>query len=198
MSIKKILSISLAIILIFSLDFYVNKKRPIKTIVFIVLMSLEKEDVLMSLEKEDVLVSLEKEDVPIPLNYLGREALIVKQYGGPSILGTWEKPSAEKELSLEEPILINYSGFDPEDFNNYFQNEINKKLSINPSKKLQYKSNPTQKYSKLLSSHFHLLLMFDRHLTNKEISILQTINQVYIKNNNFHHSIHLKLIISND
>ena len=186
MSIKKILSISLAIILIFSLDFYVNKKRPIKTIVFIVLMSLEKE------------LSESFPDDSIPLNYLGRETLIIQQYGGLSILGTWEKQSAKKELSLENPILINYSGFDPEDFNNYFLNEINKKLSINPSKKLQYKSNPTQKYSKLLSSHFHLLLMFDRHLTSKEISILQTINQLYLKNNNFHHSTYLKIIISND
>ena len=175
MSIKKILSISLAIILIFSLDFYVNKKRPIKTIVFIVLMSSEKE-----------------------LSESFPDDSIFQQYGGLSILGTWKKQSAKKELSLENPILINYLGFDPEDFNNYFLNEINKKLSINPSKKLQYKSNPTQKYSKLLSSHFHLLLMFDRHLTSKEISILQTINQLYLKNNNFHHSTYLKIIISND
>ena len=164
MSIKKILSISLAIILIFSLDFYVNKKRPIKTIVFIVLTSQE----------------------------------LLEQYGGISFLGAWKKTSDKKELSLENPILINYSGFNPEDFHNYFLNEINKNLSINPLKKLEYKTNPIQKYSKLLSTHFHLLFMFDRNLTSKEMLIIKNINQEYLIRNNFHYSLNLKTITFND
>lgn len=170
MHIKKILLISFAVLLIFFLDFYTIKKRPIKFIVFIILMD-------------------------------NRVINIEEQYGGLHVSGMWKKPKLKKRLSESDPqnpTVIDYQGFDPEDFTNYFLNELNDKLSINPTKKLDYRTNPTQKYSKLLSTNFHLLLMFDKNLTTKEMLILKNINQEYLKRNNFHYLLDLKIITSND
>ena len=168
--VKKILLISFAITLIFFLDFYVNKKRPIKTIVYIILMD-------------------------------NRDSINDEQYGGLHLPEDWGIQKLKKNLDKfhrHNLTVIDYKGFNPKDFTNYFLNELNDKLSINPSKKLNYRTNPTQKYSKLLSTHFHLLLMFDRNLTSKEILIIKNINQEYLKRYNFHYLLNLKTITLND
>lgn len=259
MGIKRIILISLALILVFTIDFSVNKKRPINSIIFIVLMQsydldkpdfkgvafagnwkppkpkentkprhLSKSNLEKAYEQKNSLEKIYKPGDLIDIfDSEGKKVkvqIVKKNKSGTYIIVKLPDESTKTisldrdvvdmsnykfdpdvlpTISYDSELLINNMdvtevGFDPYDFGNYFPKEIDKRLKVKPIKILNYQLNPSQKYSKLLSSHFHLLLMFDRKLSDDELKILDDVSKNYLDMKNYNKSINLVRIAFND